>query len=269
LTHPEEPDMNTTLRLLPLALALVIPTRSAAAAPDWIWKDRLPTGQMVEVRNVNGAITAESASGSEVEVTVLKKARQGNPADLEIEVVKHAQGVTICAVYPTPAGSSPNQCRPGGGRMSVPSGFEVSASFTVKLPAGLRFQGHTVNGGINASSLGGDAELSTVNGSIDSSSSGQVRAKTVNGSVTARMGRTEWSGDLELQTVNGSVVVELPASASTEVTGSTVNGSIQSDFGLEVKGKWGPKKVSGTIGAGGRVLHLKSVNGSIQVRRRA
>jgi DUF4097 and DUF4098 domain-containing protein YvlB len=145
----------------------------------------------------------------------------------------------------------------------------VSAAFTVKLPAGLRFEGRTVNGGISASSLGGDADLSTVNGSIDGSSSGQVRAKTVNGSVTARMGRTDWTGELELETVNGSVVVELPASASTDVHGATVNGSIESDFGLEVRGKWGPKKVSGTIGAGGRVLQLKSVNGSIQVRRRA
>lgn len=263
-----------TIRLLALALSpslVLAAIGPAAAAPDWSWKDKVPAGQVIEIRNVNGAISAEAASGSDVEVTVVKKARQGNAADLKIEVVKHAQGVTICAVYPTAAGSSPNECKPGGGRMNIPSGFEVSADFTVKLPAGLRlrFLGHTVNGGINASSLAGDAELYTVNGSIDSSSTGQVRAKTVNGSVTAKMGRTEWKGDLELETVNGSVVVELPASASTEVKSGTVNGSIESDFGLEVKGKWGPKKVSGTIGAGGRVLHLKSVNGSIQVRRRA
>jgi hypothetical protein len=258
-----------TIARLPVALALVFVPAAAAAAPDWSWKDRLSSGQVVEIRNVNGAIAADAASGPEVEVTVQKKARQGDPADLKIEVVKHAQGVTICAVYPTPPGSSPNTCKPGGGHMNIPRGYEVSATFTVKLPGGLRFQGHTVNGGINASSLGGDAELTTVNGSIDSSSTGQVRAKTVNGSVTAKMGRTQWNGELDLQTVNGSVVVELPASASTEVKGSTVNGSIESDFGLEVKGKWGPKKVSGTIGAGGRVLNLKSVNGSIQVRRRA
>ena len=69
-----------------------------------------------------------------------------------------------------------------------------------------------------------------------------MRAKTVNGSVTAKMGRTEWKGDLELQTVNGSVVVELPASASTEVKGATVNGSIESDFGLEVTGQVGPQE---------------------------
>ncbi len=40
-------------------------------------------------------------------------------------------------------------------------------------------------------------------------------------------------------------------------------------FGLEVKGKWGPKKVTGTIGGGGRTLNVKSVNGSIELRKRA
>ncbi len=251
-----------------LAFAALAPRPAAAA--DFTWKEKVAPGGAVEIRNVNGAISAEPASGSEVEVSVVKKARgEANPADLKIEVVKHARGVTICAVYPAPPGAPPNECKPGGGRMNVVNGFDVTAAFTVKLPAGLRFEGRTVNGGINASSLTGDADLTTVNGSIDSSSNGQVRAKTVNGSVTARMGRTDWTGELEVETVNGSVTVELPASASTEVKGATVNGSIESDFGLEVKGKWGPKKVSGTIGAGGRVLNVKSVNGSIQVRRRA
>lgn len=264
--------MKTTLRLwvrpyLAFVTLLILP--GVASAADWTWKEKVAAGGAVEIRNVNGAIAAEAASGPEVEVAVTKKARKGNPDDLKIQVVRHAQGVTICAVYPAPEGEPANECKPGGGRMRIREGYEVTAAFTVKLPAGLRFEGRTVNGGITASSLGGDADLTTVNGSIESSSSGQVRAKTVNGSVIARMGRTDWKGDLHLETVNGSVTVELPGSASTEVEGSTVNGSIESDFGLEVKGRWGPKKVSGRIGSGGRTLNVKSVNGSIELRRRA
>ena len=112
----------------------------------------------------------------------------------------------------------------------------------MKLPANVRLQGRTVNGGIKTASLGGPADLATVNGSIQVDSAAEVRAKTVNGSVTAKMDRTDWKGELELTTVNGSVKVELPASANTEVKGGTVNGSIDSDFGLPVEGKWGPKQ---------------------------
>ena len=258
---------RVSLSLFVAALGFAAAPRPAAAAPDWTWKEKVASGGQLEIRNVNGGISAEAASGPEVEVTVQKKPRRGNPDELKIEVVRHAKGVTICAVYPTPPGSPANECKPGGGRMNIPEGYEVTVAFEVKVPAGLRFQGRTVNGGITAGTLSGDTDLATVNGSIQSASSGQVRAKTVNGSVTAKMGRTDWQGELELETVNGSVRVDLPASASTEVKGATVNGSIESDFDLEVKGRFGPKKVSGTIGAGGRVLNVKAVNGSIQLRR--
>jgi hypothetical protein len=41
-----------------------------------------------------------------------KHGRRSDPAEVEIEVVEHAGGVTICAVYPSP-GSRPNECRQG------------------------------------------------------------------------------------------------------------------------------------------------------------
>jgi hypothetical protein len=259
---------RVTVSLFVAALGAAALPRPAWSAPDWTWNEKVAAGGVVEIRNVNGAIAAEGAPGSDVQVTVQKKANDDNPQDLKIEVVRHAQGVTICAVYPPPPGEPANECKPGGGRMNIRRGFEVTANFSVKLPAGLRLLGRTVNGGITASGLGGDADLATVNGSVQGSAAGLVRAKSVNGSVTASMGRTDWRGDLEVETVNGSVTVELPPSAATEVEGSTVNGSIETDFGLEVRGKWGPKKTSGTIGGGGRQLELKTVNGSIQLRKR-
>jgi hypothetical protein len=245
--------------------------RPARGGPgdSWMWKQALPAGSTVEIRNVNGGIDAAPASGAEVEVVAVKKVNEGSPGDLKIEVVKHAAGVTICAVYPANDGDPPNECKPGGGRMKIRKNYEGTVAFTVKLPASLRLQARTVNGGIKTAALGGPADVATVNGSIAVDSAAEVRAKTVNGSVTAKMDRTEWKGELELTTVNGSVKVELPASASTEVKGATVNGSIESDFGLPVEGKWGPKKVSGTIGAGGRLLNMNSVNGSLQLRKRS
>ena len=255
-----------------LATALVLLSAGAAGAAEgdtWEWKQAVAPGSAVEIRNVNGGIEAGTASGSQVEVVAVKKVKEGNPADLKIEVVKHAGGVTVCAVYPANDGDPPNECKPNGGRMKIRKGYEGTVSFTVKLPASVRLLGRTVNGGIKTASLGGPADLATVNGSIQVDSAAEVRAKTVNGSVTAKMDRTDWKGELELTTVNGSVKVELPASANTDVKGGTVNGSIESDFGLPVEGKWGPKKVSGKIGAGGRLLNVNSVNGSLQLRKRS
>jgi DUF4097 and DUF4098 domain-containing protein YvlB len=46
-----------------------------------------------------------------------------------------------------------------------------------------------------------------------------------------------------------------------------VNGGIETDFPLTVKGKWVGRRLDGTIGAGGRRLELETVNGSITLRK--
>ena len=48
---------------------------------------------------------------------------------------------------------------------------------------------------------------------------------------------------------------------------ATVNGGIESDFPLTVTGRFGPRRVSGTIGGGGRDLRLETVNGGIHIRQ--
>ena len=59
----------------------------------------------MEIRGINGAIEAVASSGSQVHVTATKKqGRQGDADDVTIEVVEHAGGVLICAVYPNKPG---------------------------------------------------------------------------------------------------------------------------------------------------------------------
>ncbi len=241
---------------------------AALAAADFEWKGRLAAGRTLEIKGVNGSIDAQPASGGEIEVTACKTARRSDPESVEIAVVEHAGGVTICAVYPTPGGSSrTNECAPAhGGRMNTRDN-DVKVDFTVRVPAGVKFAGTTVNGEIDAGPLDADTELQTVNGSIRATSKGIVRAETVNGSIDARMGRADWTGDLELQTVNGSVTVDLPASASADVTAKTVNGDIETDFPLTVRGRISRRSLSGTIGAGGRGLEIETVNGGIRLRK--
>ena len=68
-------------------------------------------------------------------------------------------------------------------------------------------------------------------------------------------------------TVNGGITLNLPATLSTEIRAETLNGDIDSDFPMTVSGRFGPRRVRATIGAGGRTLELKTVNGSIRLRK--
>lgn len=258
--------MNIRNFALCLITALVV-TPGVAQAQDFQWHGMVRQGQSIEIKGVNGDVRAEPSGGNEVEVVAVKRANRDTPESVRIEVVPHADGVTICAVYPSRDRQKPNECVPGeGGRMNVQNN-DVSVRFTVRVPAGVTFVGKTVNGEIEATRLNGDVALATVNGSVAFSTTGGGRASTVNGSIRGQMGRADWSNTLEMATVNGSIRLTLPPDLNTEVRASTVNGDISSDFPMTVTGRISRRKLEGTIGGGGRVLSLDSVNGSITLKR--
>lgn len=246
-----------------------IPTVGARAAMqrgDFTWHGAVAKGKTVAIRGVNGAIDATPASGSEVEVTAHKTAKRSNPDDVKIVVVPHDGNVTICAVYPTAPGERENDCAPGGGRNHTHNN-DVTVDFTVRVPAGVVFSGHTVNGDVSATGLTADAGISTVNGSAELETSGTGHATTVNGSVHVTMGKGDWTGDLECSTVNGGITVTLPAGLNADLSAETVNGDITSDFPVTIQGRLGPRRMHGVVGSGGRRLILKTVNGSIALMK--
>ena len=118
-------------------------------------------------------------------------------------------------------------------------------------------------------SMGRYVEADSVNGGIHISTESWASAKSVNGSIQARIGRADWSGDLEFKTVNGSIRLELPSSLNTELDFKSVNGRLESDFPLTMQGSIGQHSVHATIGSGGRSLEIKTVNGGGELRKEA
>jgi hypothetical protein len=238
------------------------------SAPDFRWHGFVPVGSAIEIKGINGDVRAQPGTGSEVEVVAVRKGRRSEPEEVRLEVVEHGEGTTICAVYPARDGDRPNECKPGNdGRMNVQNN-DVTVEFTVRVPAGVRFEGRTVNGDVDADSLAGPVSLRTVNGSVTFSTSAYGQAATVNGSIKGAMGATDWAKGLDFTTVNGSITLDLPGNLSTDVRARTVNGDIATDFPMTITGRVNPRRLDGTIGAGGRTLDLDTVNGSVRLRRR-
>jgi len=252
---------------LACAPALTVGDPAAAPAPQqqgnqWSWHGRLASGKTLEIRGVNGPITADAASGDEVVVTAEKHGRRSDPDEVRIEVVQGADGVTICAVYP---GNS-NRCGSDDDYHMSTHDNDVEVRFHAQLPAGVRFVGETVNGDVEANDLSGPVRASTVNGGVRlSTSAGDASGNTVNGSVTAVV-RGQGQGPLRFRTVNGSVTVSLPKQLDADLEAETVNGAIETDYPITVTGRLTPRRLNGRIGQGGRSLRLETVNGSIHIR---
>jgi len=250
------------MRTLLTVAVLCCVALATAGAQDFNWHGRLAAGKRLEVKGVNGDVRAVLASGAEAVVNARKLARRSDPDEVKIEVVESDEGVTICAVYPTPPRARhENICEPGEHWSSSTENNDVTVDFEVQVPAGIEFNGQTVNGEMSAEGLKGDVRASSVNGSVRVSTTGLAEASTVNGSVTAEMGRANWTNVLEFSTVNGGITLTLPPKLDTDVQAKTVNGEIESDYPLTITGRFGPRRLRGTIGAGGRSLNLSTVNG--------
>lgn len=239
------------------------PLRSAA---PFKWTGSVAAGKKIEIRGVNGSIRATPTSGKDVEVVALRSGRRNDPESVKIEVVPHADGVTICAVYPSRS-SRPNSCEPGGGHMNVRNN-DVGVEFEVRVPRNVNFEGRTVNGTIRAD-VDGQVALSTVNGSIEVEAGTVREATTVNGSIRASVESASLRlAEMSLRTVNGSVRLSLPEGMDLDVSARTVNGGITSEFDeIEVRRKWGPRSAEGRLGQGGPELALATVNGAIRITR--
>jgi hypothetical protein len=269
----------TTLMTPRILIALGLATISTAlpaqerSRTTWNWEGVVPAGRWITVRNLNGEIRVEPATGNRVEVIATKTWRRGDPADVRIEVKKYGPGdqdVVICALW-----NEGSYCDEEGyhghssGRRNRDN--DVSVDFRVKVPRGVKIAAGSVNGGVTVDGASAQVKASSVNGSVEAmSSGGPVEASTVNGSIVARMGRLGGSEDLDYSTVNGSIQVEFDGELTdADIEMSTVNGRFETNFPLTIQGRLNPRHLRTRIGNGGRRIKLTTVNGNVELRRRS
>lgn len=261
--------MRGTFLLAAAAAVTLAPALGAQerVTEEFRWSGRIPAGQAVEVRGLNGGITAVRGTGPDVEVVAIKSGRRSNPADVDIQVIPHAGGVTLCTLYPTPSNRrEPNECGPDFSRMST-NNNDVSVEYTVRVPDGVRLLARTTNGGVEVEGLTGDVDVSTTNGGITISTAGMARARTTNGSIDISIGRLSGTDDLEFRTTNGGITLRVPSNLNANLRAATTNGGITSDFPITVQGTFGPRRLEGVIGGGGRSIVLQTTNGDVQLLR--
>lgn len=231
----------------------------------WEWRGPVKGSQQVWIRNTNGPVeVVQGNNGDQLEIVTEKSWRNSDPNTVEMVPVITEDGVTICALW----AARERRCGSGGDyHQSGVNHNDVAVRFTVHLPRGVKIDVSTVNGEVGIDGAAAPVAANTMNGKIlVHTSVGPVRANTVNGSIEASMDALT-GGDIELTTVNGAVTAVLPARLNAILDASTVNGRVDTDFPLQVSGKLSPRHVRGTIGSGGMTLRLKTVNGSVNIRR--
>src|SRR5258706_14424581 len=122
------------MRTVLLTTALCVGAVAAMQAQDFNWHGKLAAGKRLEVKGVNGDVRAVLATGAEAVVNARKHSRRSDPDEVEIKVVESDDGITICAVYPTPLRArEENSCEPGDHWNSRPENNDVTVDFEVQV----------------------------------------------------------------------------------------------------------------------------------------
>jgi DUF4097 and DUF4098 domain-containing protein YvlB len=212
-----------------------------------------PNGRVI-LKNVNGGVRITGWDRPEVKVDAVKQGRTQQSLDeARIEINAGGDMIDIQTRYPE----------------NNRDGASVTYTLAVPRTALLESVG-TVNGGVEIEGVTGPVKASSVNGDVRVRGAiGDMKLKSVNGRVEAAFDRIG-GNEVSLDTVNGAVEVALPAGVGAQLNASTVHGDINSDFDLPIRrAEFGPgADVKATIGGGGTSLKLKTVNGSINLRRR-
>ena len=170
-------------------------------------------------------------------------------------------------------------------KVQISAGMPVNTlNITLHVPDNGSFKLATVsNGDIKIDDVAGEFELSNVNGGILLNKvSGSAVANTTNGGITATFTRVTPDTPMAFSTLNGKIDLSFPATFKGNIRARTDQGDVYSDFEIgflkdepkvvrtREKGfskieatRW----VTGTLNGGGPEVMMKTVNGSIYIRK--
>lgn len=226
------------------------------------WSGPMKAPGTINIRDLNGSIDVRPSTDDNVHITASTSSRGDAKKVVEFQVVPSGNDVTVCAIW------GRGTCSATEYKNKTSSGLfgssSVNVKFTLLVPTGVKVNAATVNGAVDVLATAPVYARST-NGSLKIGTAiGPVDAETVNGSVDARMTTIGGDGALRAVTVNGSANLFVPDNVSGTVSIRNANGTAGADFALTTSSK---HALDGVLGAGGREIAVKSVNGSAFLRR--
>ena len=179
----------------------------------------------VSLDNINGNVTITGWDRNEVQIDAVKKARdQERLNEARIEVETGGDSVRIKTKYPD----------------HHTNNNPATVTYDVHVPRAARLDGiNLVNGSLTVSGVTGEVDAGLVNGNADIHDlAGKAEISSVNGKINAYYKSLQNVSAIHLKSVNGSVRLGLPSSPNADVSVSTMNGGITTDFPLQVQGKF-------------------------------
>jgi Bacterial regulatory protein, Fis family len=140
-----------------------------AAVPDGAedeacleWRGVVPPGATLELRGLNGPVRVEAGAADRVEVKAVRRGDRRAFSAIEVKIVEHARGVTVCAVCQGLEGTASSRLF----RRLCRGVAAVRVDLVARVPPGLHVVASTVNDDVEVVGLSGNVDAGTANGHV-------------------------------------------------------------------------------------------------------
>ncbi len=230
---------------------------------------------------INGSIHVIGYSGKDVVIDIVARSKRGKRDDNDDRPDKSANGMKRIAAgmaLDVDAEERTNTVTVNA------NSIKQSVDLTIKVPQRFTLKVSTVNNGnIEVENVNGNLEITNVNGYIHLTNvAGSAVANTVNGNLIATFKSIDSGTPMAFSTLNGNVDVTFPASLKANSKLKSDRGEIYSDFAIDIdknqpnvsrtaqSGMYQLKRedwIYGKINGGGAEIMMKTMNGSIYLRK--
>ena len=149
--------------------------------------------------------------------------------------------------------------------------YDEQVDYTVRVPRLASLEKiETVNGQILIEGVRGDISAVTVNGRTEvKGAAKRVSLSTVNGAIMVEVVSLASNQSVSCESVNGMIEATLPANSDAEISASTLNGGIRSEFpSLQPKREFPVgSNLKGKLGNGAAIVKATTLNGPITFHR--
>jgi hypothetical protein len=255
--------------ILTVALAFGI---SACYAQDF--KYDVKQSNQISIKDFSGGINIEETSGTQLIIEVGKYDEKPARAD------------GLKSLYGSGAEDNTNiglQVKTNENVIEITGASKQAedAYYTFKIPKGLNvkidYRSPFANDDIKVKNFSSELEVSILNPGIKLENvTGPVILNLTNGDINIVFGTVNQNSPISLHATNGIIDITLPANTPANISMSTINGEIFTNFDLDFKKKTkvgldyigGGQKLKGTINSGGVDINLKTINDNIYLRKK-
>lgn len=249
------------------AMPLSAQDSSRPGETEFRWSGTVRSGDLLRVANIAGDVNVTTTEGTTVEL-VAKRHGGDADSDARVAVNQHENGLTVCALYGEESHCTERGPRNEGRRSWRGDGDHGHYDFELRVPRGMHVTATSVSGDVRVSGTTQELRATSVSGDVALErvrAVGVLEAKSVSGDVRARLDEVNRGTSLELKSVSGDITVYMPRSSGFDLDMSTVNGDLESDFALQMQGRFNRRHVRARANEGGSDIKVSTVSGDVRL----